>query len=202
MRDSDSVRLRIFHLFGAKPRNSLAASWQRRGSVNRDWRFIASVPKARTHNHQSAVNCGIVRCDPNSHDPDPNSHDPLKHPDRRRAEAALWRAAKAEGRVAMNRKLPDAPSGASTRWATERIASLMEFWRHRSEINGRNDRFEWCHGGRVFIIQIALATVSLNWRGTLFEPGRWGSPVPKRAWRLKMVESRERTAIERTAINR
>ena len=71
----------------------------------------------------------------------------------------------------MNQKLPDARSGARTGWATERITSLMKYWRHRSGIDGRNDRFGWWHGGRVLIIQIALATVSLNWRGTLFEPG-------------------------------
>jgi len=33
----------------------------------------------------------------------------LKRPDRRRAEAALWRAAKAEGRAPTNRQLRDAP---------------------------------------------------------------------------------------------
>jgi len=33
----------------------------------------------------------------------------LKRPDRRRAEAALWRAAKAEGRAPTNRQLLDAP---------------------------------------------------------------------------------------------
>ena len=37
----------------------------------------------------------------------PNSI-PLKRPDRRRAEAALWRAAKAEGRAPTNRQLLDA----------------------------------------------------------------------------------------------
>jgi len=33
----------------------------------------------------------------------------LKRPDRRRAEAALWRAAKAEGRAPKNRQLLDVP---------------------------------------------------------------------------------------------
>jgi len=33
----------------------------------------------------------------------------LKRPDRRRAEAALWRAAKAEGRASTNRQLRAAP---------------------------------------------------------------------------------------------
>ena len=37
----------------------------------------------------------------------------LKRPDRRSAEAALWRAAKAEGRAPMNRQLLDASTQSS-----------------------------------------------------------------------------------------
>jgi len=39
----------------------------------------------------------------------------VKRPDRRRAEAALWRAAKAEGRAPTNRQLRDAPSDGGRR---------------------------------------------------------------------------------------
>src|SRR6266513_3013572 len=47
-------------------------------------------------------------------------------------------------REAYRDKAKSSRSGARTRWVTERIASLRKNRRHRSGINRRNERFEWC----------------------------------------------------------
>src|SRR5437016_13890684 len=54
-----------------------------------------------------------------------------------------------DGEAYKKRQKEFSRSGARTRWVTERIASLRKNRRHRSGINRRNDRFEWCRAKRI-----------------------------------------------------